>query len=74
MALISAPLQTRTSEPKRLPSYPAITSSRYSAPNPDVFYWAHATFFMGTILTAEHFGDGRRATARDSGPESASRG
>lgn len=29
---------------------------RYSALNPDVFYWAHATFFMGTILTAEHFG------------------
>ena len=31
---------------------------RYSALNPDVFYWAHATFFMGTVLTAEHFGDG----------------
>jgi uncharacterized protein (DUF2236 family) len=31
---------------------------RYSALNPDVFYWAHSTFFMGTILTAEHFGDG----------------
>ena len=31
---------------------------RYNALNPDVFYWAHATFFMGTILTAEHFGDG----------------
>lgn len=31
---------------------------RYSALNPDVFYWAHATFFMGTIRTAEHFGDG----------------
>lgn len=31
---------------------------RYSALNPDVFYWAHATFFMGTILTAEYFGDG----------------
>jgi uncharacterized protein (DUF2236 family) len=31
---------------------------RYSALNPDVFYWAHATFFMGTILTAEHFGSG----------------
>lgn len=30
----------------------------YSALNPDVFYWAHATFFMGTILTAEYFGDG----------------
>jgi len=31
---------------------------RYSALNPDVFYWAHATFFMGTILTAEHFAGG----------------
>ena len=31
---------------------------RYSALNPEVFYWAHATFFMGTILTAEHFGAG----------------
>ena len=31
---------------------------RYSALNPDVFYWAHSTFFMGTILTAERFGDG----------------
>ena len=31
---------------------------RYSALNPDVFYWAHATFFMGTIRTAEHFGGG----------------
>ena len=31
---------------------------RYSALNPDVFYWAHATFFMGTVLTAERFGDG----------------
>ncbi len=30
----------------------------YSALNPDVFYWAHATFFMGTVLTAEHFGGG----------------
>ncbi len=30
----------------------------YSALNPEVFYWAHATFFMGTILTAEHFGGG----------------
>jgi uncharacterized protein (DUF2236 family) len=28
---------------------------RYSALNPDVFYWAHATFFYGTILTGEHF-------------------
>ncbi len=30
----------------------------YSALNPDVFYWAHATFFMGTVRTAEHFGAG----------------
>lgn len=28
---------------------------RYHALDPDVFYWAHATFFYGTILTAEHF-------------------
>jgi len=35
-----------------------IQGRRYSALNPDVFYWAHSTFFMGTILTAERFGDG----------------
>ncbi len=28
---------------------------RYHALNPDVFYWAHSTFFMGTILVAERF-------------------
>jgi len=28
---------------------------RYHALDPDVFYWADATFFYGTILTAEHF-------------------
>ncbi|MGK2883518.1 DUF2236 domain-containing protein [Rhodococcus sp. BGS-1C] len=28
---------------------------RYHALDPDTFYWAHATFFMGTILTADHF-------------------
>lgn len=28
---------------------------RYHALDPETFYWAHATFFMGTILTAEHF-------------------
>jgi uncharacterized protein (DUF2236 family) len=28
---------------------------RYSALNPDVFYWAHSTFFVGTLLTAERF-------------------
>ncbi len=37
---------------------------RYSALNPDVFYWAHATFFMGTILTAEHFGGGLTETQK----------
>lgn len=28
---------------------------RYHALDPETFYWAHATFFMGTVLTAEHF-------------------
>ena len=28
---------------------------RYHALDPDVFYWAHATFFYGTLLTAQHF-------------------
>ena len=28
---------------------------RYHALDPDVFYWAHATFFKGMLLTAEHF-------------------
>jgi uncharacterized protein (DUF2236 family) len=28
---------------------------RYHALNPDVFYWAHSTFFVGTILVAEKF-------------------
>jgi uncharacterized protein (DUF2236 family) len=28
---------------------------RYHALDPDAFYWAHTTFFMGTILVAEHF-------------------
>ena len=31
---------------------------RYHALNPDVFYWAHATFFVGTIHVAERFGGG----------------
>ena len=26
---------------------------RYHALNPDVFYWAHSTFFMGTIIVAD---------------------
>ncbi|OZM72427.1 hypothetical protein CFN78_15735 [Amycolatopsis antarctica] len=28
---------------------------RYSALNPDTYYWAHATFFMSTIHIADHF-------------------
>lgn len=28
---------------------------KYHALDPDTFYWAHATFFMGTILTADNF-------------------
>ena len=28
---------------------------RYHALNPEVFYWAHATFFVGTIIVAERF-------------------
>ena len=28
---------------------------KYHALDPDTFYWAHATFFMGTVLTADHF-------------------
>jgi uncharacterized protein (DUF2236 family) len=28
---------------------------RYHALNPDVFYWAHATFFVGTLLVADRF-------------------
>ena len=28
---------------------------RYHALDPETFYWAHATFFVGTLLTAEHF-------------------
>jgi uncharacterized protein (DUF2236 family) len=31
---------------------------RYSALNPDVFYWAHATFFKSTLLAAEWAGGG----------------
>ncbi|MGB3772744.1 MAG: oxygenase MpaB family protein [Rhodococcus sp. (in: high G+C Gram-positive bacteria)] len=27
----------------------------YHALDPDIFYWAHATFFVGTMLTAQHF-------------------
>lgn len=28
---------------------------RYHALNPEVFYWAHATFFVGTLIVAERF-------------------
>ncbi|WP_199432233.1 oxygenase MpaB family protein [Qaidamihabitans albus] len=28
---------------------------RYHALNPDTYYWAHATFFVSTLLIAEHF-------------------
>jgi uncharacterized protein (DUF2236 family) len=28
---------------------------RYHALNPDVFYWAHSTFFVGTLIVAERF-------------------
>lgn len=31
---------------------------RYHALDPDTFYWAHSTFFMGTIVTAENFSGG----------------
>src|SRR5437763_3205830 len=27
----------------------------YHALNPDTFYWAHATFFMSVVLTADYF-------------------
>jgi uncharacterized protein (DUF2236 family) len=30
---------------------------RYNALDPDVFFWAHATFVMGTVLVQRHFGD-----------------
>ena len=28
---------------------------RFHALNPDVFYWAHSTFFVGTLIVAERF-------------------
>ncbi|WP_216205012.1 oxygenase MpaB family protein [Amycolatopsis aidingensis] len=31
---------------------------RYHALDPDTYYWAHSTFFMGTVLTAERFAGG----------------
>jgi uncharacterized protein (DUF2236 family) len=30
----------------------------YHALNPDAFYWAHATFFVSVLLTAEYFDTG----------------
>ena len=30
----------------------------YHALNPETFYWAHATFFVSTMLAAERFGGG----------------
>lgn len=33
-------------------------SRRYHALNPDTFYWAHATFFVGMLHTAERFAGG----------------
>ena len=37
---------------------------RYSALNPDVFYWAHATFFKSVLLAAERFRGGLTDEAR----------
>ncbi len=37
---------------------------RYHALNPDVFYWAHATFFVGTIHVAERFCGGLTETQK----------
>jgi uncharacterized protein (DUF2236 family) len=37
---------------------------RYHALNPDVFYWAHATFFVGTIIVAERFCGGLTETQK----------
>ena len=31
---------------------------RYHALNPDVFYWAHSTFFVGTLIVAERLSGG----------------
>jgi len=31
---------------------------RYHALNPDVFYWAHTTFIVGTLIVAERFSGG----------------
>jgi uncharacterized protein (DUF2236 family) len=31
---------------------------RYHALNPDVFYWAHSTFFVGTIIVADRLAGG----------------
>ncbi|OZD61872.1 oxygenase MpaB family protein [Rhodococcus sp. 06-1460-1B] len=36
----------------------------YHALDPDTFYWAHATFFMGTVLTADRFMGGLTETQK----------
>ena len=46
---------------------------RYHALNPDVFYWAHSTFFVGTLIVAERFCGGlteaeKRRTVRRAHP------
>lgn len=38
--------------------------NRYHALGPDVFYWAHATFFLGTLHTKEYFGGGTTEAER----------
>ncbi|MDQ1178726.1 oxygenase MpaB family protein [Rhodococcus sp. SORGH_AS_0301] len=37
----------------------------YHALDPDVFYWAHATFFVGTMLTADYFMGGITEAERE---------
>lgn len=39
--------------------------NRYSALNPDVFYWPHATFFEMQIAWREHFGEPLSDSAKD---------
>lgn len=39
--------------------------NRYHALGPDVFYWAHATFFLGTLHTKEYFGGGITEAERE---------
>lgn len=37
---------------------------RYHALDPETYYWAHSTFFMVTLLVAEHFGPGLSETEK----------